>query len=415
MGYDNSLVCKICNKICKNYNGLIVHLRKHNISPKDYYDKYYKQKDKGICHNDECKKETNFLSIKSGYRKYCSLDCCHNDINWIQQQSIIQSNPEVYTKGLSTKLKNRPLDPTNSKQMIKTKKENDTLNNNLEIKAKIKKTWKDKTLEEKEAIKEKRIETSKKNGTWNGYAENKERLSKMWDKELLEKRQATKIKNGTTMDSETVQQKRKKNMKERGTDEISVINRYKTMNKNGTNPGNPVMREKQRQVQTRQDVIDKKMKTLYNNHKSGGSKINDNFAKILEKYNINFKREFGLYRFIYDFYLIDYNILLEINPSITHNINFNPYNKNKNKSKDYHYNKTLNANSYGYTCICIWDWLNKEELVKAIINNELEIIKRKPKSWFVDINTGKLYNSLDNIDNHKIVEVIDDGQDYIIK
>ena len=63
--------CKICKKICnENYSG--THLKKeHNISGKEYYDKYIKT-------NNECKickQSTSFLTIKKGYRECCSRFC----------------------------------------------------------------------------------------------------------------------------------------------------------------------------------------------------------------------------------------------------------------------------------------------------------------------------------------------------
>ena len=59
--------CAICNKEYKNFG---VHLKSHNISPKEYYDKYLKKNEnEGIC--PVCGKETTFISLGEGYRYHC--------------------------------------------------------------------------------------------------------------------------------------------------------------------------------------------------------------------------------------------------------------------------------------------------------------------------------------------------------
>lgn len=50
------------------------HIREaHNLQPKDYYDKYIRKPDEGICEN--CGKETNFVKMSLGYNKYCCREC----------------------------------------------------------------------------------------------------------------------------------------------------------------------------------------------------------------------------------------------------------------------------------------------------------------------------------------------------
>jgi len=65
--------CKICGKEFKLYNQLSRHISKHNISKKEYYDKYFKSDGEGLCR--ECGKETKFENISFGYHEFCSLSC----------------------------------------------------------------------------------------------------------------------------------------------------------------------------------------------------------------------------------------------------------------------------------------------------------------------------------------------------
>lgn len=102
------------------------------------------------------------------------------------------------------------------------------------------------------------------------------------------------------------------------------------------------------------------------------SKPNKIFAELLDKYKIKYEREYSIGHYLYDF-KVD-KMLIEINPSTTHNSTFGIH-KDKPKSKKYHFNKTKLANDNGFKCICIWDWDDSEKIVKAIKNGKLKIIK----------------------------------------
>lgn len=79
---DNLFICQICRKEVKNLNGLTQHIRKiHKLKTKDYYDKYIKTDEEGIC--PCCGSNTKFN--KFGYRRFCSKRC--NGIYTLQQTS----------------------------------------------------------------------------------------------------------------------------------------------------------------------------------------------------------------------------------------------------------------------------------------------------------------------------------------
>jgi predicted nucleic acid-binding Zn ribbon protein len=66
--------CQICGKEYKSINGLTSHLKKHNISSKNYYLEYIgKQK---YCL--KCGKPTNFISLNKGFQEFCSQKCAIN-------------------------------------------------------------------------------------------------------------------------------------------------------------------------------------------------------------------------------------------------------------------------------------------------------------------------------------------------
>lgn len=65
--------CKECGENFIIAENLSKHVRIHELSNKDYYDKWLKKEDEGIC--PICNENTAFHSITKGYRKYCSLKC----------------------------------------------------------------------------------------------------------------------------------------------------------------------------------------------------------------------------------------------------------------------------------------------------------------------------------------------------
>ena len=64
------MYCEICKKEFKDKQHIT---RFHKISLKEYYDKYLKRENEGICLC--CGKETKFYNLKCGYKRYCSKSC----------------------------------------------------------------------------------------------------------------------------------------------------------------------------------------------------------------------------------------------------------------------------------------------------------------------------------------------------
>lgn len=97
------------------------------------------------------------------------------------------------------------------------------------------------------------------------------------------------------------------------------------------------------------------------------SKPNKNFQAMLKNYNIDSELEFSLVKYAYDLKIND--ILIEINPTITHNssreINIGNYFV-KPKSSTYHQDKSLFALKNGYFCLHIWDWDDEDKIVEIL-------------------------------------------------
>lgn len=118
-------------------------------------------------------------------------------------------------------------------------------------------------------------------------------------------------------------------------------------------------------VQNKYNVAWSCMRQEAQKYSGNNSKINKHFEDLLLKNNIIYTREFIIDKYSYDF-KID-NILIEINPTITHNTAFSPYGKHVGIDKEYHIQKTVYANQNEYRCIHVWDWDDINKILNLII------------------------------------------------
>ena len=97
------------------------------------------------------------------------------------------------------------------------------------------------------------------------------------------------------------------------------------------------------------------------------SKPNKRFQATLKKHDIDSELEFSLVKYAYDLKIND--VLIEINPTITHNssreMNIGNYFV-KPKSPTYHQEKSLFALENGYFCLHIWDWDDEDKIIETL-------------------------------------------------
>ena len=89
---EENLICMICGMTFNTFKQLSYHIKTHKITTKEYYDKYLKKENEGIC--PVCGNSTKFKSISIGYFNHCSRSCINLDIK--VRNKIKETNLEKY-------------------------------------------------------------------------------------------------------------------------------------------------------------------------------------------------------------------------------------------------------------------------------------------------------------------------------
>ena len=136
------------------------------------------------------------------------------------------------------------------------------------------------------------------------------------------------------------------------------------------------------------------------------SKPNLKFEKLLIDNSISYEREFPLGNYIYDFKIGQ--LLIEINPSATHNSTWSPFGNHIGISKYYHQQKSKNAFNYGYRCVNVFDWISYDSVICNIKENKYEIEQQdfiEPRLIIYNMKEKKINEFMSD----ECVEVYDDG------
>lgn len=96
------VTCKICNNIFRNAHSFAYHLKKHNLTKKQYYDQFVKQAKEGLC--SICNNVTSFRGNR--YLKYCSIECYNLDNETSVQRSLINRGRKQPVAVVSKRVKN---------------------------------------------------------------------------------------------------------------------------------------------------------------------------------------------------------------------------------------------------------------------------------------------------------------------
>lgn len=121
------------------------------------------------------------------------------------------------------------------------------------------------------------------------------------------------------------------------------------------------------------------------------SQVNKAFQNKLTSVGISSTLEFKLGTRSFDIAIDDTNVLIEIDPTYTHNAVGNHWDS-EGIAEDYHLSKTKLANEAGYRCIHIFDWDDQEKILNMFVPKKsiyarkcaIFILKQKVANDFLD-------------------------------
>lgn len=102
-------------------------------------------------------------------------------------------------------------------------------------------------------------------------------------------------------------------------------------------------------------------------------------------------------RYSYDIHLTGTNILIEVNPTDTHNAICNPW-ANVGLDINYHKHKSQLASDNGYRCIHIWDWDDSEKIV-SMLKPKTAVYARQCKIKPISADDAKTFERLYHLQN----------------
>lgn len=121
------------------------------------------------------------------------------------------------------------------------------------------------------------------------------------------------------------------------------------------------------------------------------SQVNKSVAKRLNACGISTEFEYKIDRKSYDIHIKDTNILLEIDPTYTHNAIGNHWDKN-GMDKSYHLEKTKLAAESGYRCIHVFDWDDLDKVIQLLLPKNV-VYARQCKVVEIDHNTASEFET----------------------
>lgn len=283
---------------------------------------YLNKAEPATCSKEGCSNRTAFHNLKVGYRPYCSNQCS----------------------------KSCPVNQAKQRQRSLEKYGVEHVFQRAEVKDSIARTSKERYGVERAskdpAVIEKMLKTSKERyGDYSTVvakraSTNNERYGTEWPSQLRE----FKLKN-----SETIRQKHREGLWDPQTEEAKQKRRETMLERYGVECGFEVS-----------DSL-------------GSSKPNDKFARKLEEAGIPFSREVKIGSYRADFVIGD--MVVEINPTGTHNSDFCPYGKSP-KTKTYHLDKTKAYEERGYRCIHVFDWDDFDKIISLLRPKTLKYARK---------------------------------------
>ena len=397
MNLNSKIKCEICGK---EFNRITDgnfprHIKKHNISLEEYYIKYIDSSE----HNcPVCGKHLPFINLSQGYKKHCNIQCANKDPEIKERVNNTKKNRTKEQKRKSReKYENTPLERYGTKdygQFGSSSLDEICLERHGKSFKEIQKEAISEKLKEYNWLHTEECENKKKNTFRQRYNVDNYFQSEQAQKEfrlIKEKKYEDPYYNNPEKSKQTC-------LERYGVE-------YSFQSENNKEKSKKTMLE---EYGVEFFCLHEKCRNNIKN--SRHSKPNKEFEELLIKYKVKYFTEKKLKNYFYDFYLPDYNLLIDINPTVTHNITYSPFGKPTDKK--YHQKRLDLALANNFKLIAIWDWMNPEKVIKSILNNSL-LIKtiKNPKHLWVNYRTNEVFHS--KKEGKYIVEIFTDKQEVL--
>lgn len=123
------------------------------------------------------------------------------------------------------------------------------------------------------------------------------------------------------------------------------------------------------------------------------SKTNEYWKSLIEDtFHVNVQTEYRIENSFFDLYVPNKNLLIDINPTVTHNVTIpyeclkanckQPCDKHKGISRSYHYDRACLAQHHGYKLIQVYDWDSPIDI--------LHMLNQKLNSKTIKVSSHKL-------------------------
>ena len=344
--------CLECGQDIKNNIALGLHVKKHNMTSKEYYDKYMRKSNEGIC--PTCKKETPWQSFDRGYLKHCSYKCTQND------PKVIKKREDHFMSKYGVK---NPYQAEEVKQKIK---ESNLANYGVEY-----------NLQRKETIQQAKQTKLERYGdqNYNNVTKAKTTCLDKYGVDSYSKTDKFKSTIRAQVDFYAIAKKGlvTHNIKVDKQCKLGYITIQDAFIKYGQswykNKIVPILYKYHTGFISLAD--EQIIKSYYENNNGHSSQEENKLLELLHKYYSGTIIH-GEHKIIapleLDFYIPELNIAIEYNGIYWHSAKF--------KNNDYHYNKSMSCFNKGIRLIHFYefeDWTYIEQFIKDLFNNTEQI------------------------------------------
>lgn len=319
--------CLICNKECKTIGSLGNHIVKYHGNIKEYYDKFLKKENEGKCKS--CGGNTVYHNLKTGYRHTCSQTCSRKLMN----------NADSRKKSKLTMLK---------KYGVEYASQIDGIGKIISEKAKIRLMNKDErikiSIKTKEAMNRPEVRKKYLESIIPMSDENKKKLSERMKKNFGDLDFRKKF--FTNERNEKISLAKIEYWKNNADQKIRVGNIWKLLKK----------RDEAGWRKRLMEISKKGFEKIYS--PNGDTSLEIKLYSMLSNENIIFIKKYELDGKIYDAFLPEKNILIEIDG-------------------DFWHKQTLNECKYKYQTESYYNDIVKNEIAS---NNNIKLIRIREKN-----------------------------------